>query len=175
PETRTPQAPHKALAPPPPPPPPPHPHSQPAAGCPPHPRAPPPRPATHPPAAAAPPRSRQARSGTRAASPARPLAPQTPAPHPPATGPGLRSGTSANPAPHQPPHHAGRPQTAPPSAPNAADSPAPTQRRKYIAPQQHPMEQAQDTLPKRKLDNWEADAQSGRAPTADHHRHSDAP
>ena len=48
---------------------------QPRAG-PARPRAPPPPPAQHPPAATAPPRSRQARSGTRAASPARPTRPR---------------------------------------------------------------------------------------------------
>ena len=46
----------------------------------------------------APPRSRPARSGTRAASPARPRGPGTPARRPTATAPGPRSGTSGCPA-----------------------------------------------------------------------------
>ena len=72
-----------------------------------------------PPAAAARPRSRQAQSGSRAASPARPPAPGTPAPRPPrhrARSPVryIRLARHTHAA-----RHAGRRQTAPTSDPNA--------------------------------------------------------
>ena len=86
------------------------------------------RPATRPPARSAPPRSRPARSGTRAASPARRRGPGTPAPRPTATAPGPRSGTSGC-----RPRRSGRRQTAPPSATPGSDSPAPDQRPRCTA------------------------------------------
>ena len=88
------------------------PHSQPAACRPTHPRAQSPPPAPPPHAPAAPPRSRPAQCGTRAASPAHPRAPGNPEPRPSASAPGRRCGTSGSRNPQTGPR-----QTAPPSAP----------------------------------------------------------
>ena len=59
-------------------------------------QSPPPAPPRH--AAAAPPRSRQARCGSRASSPAGRRAPGSPEPRPPASAPDPRCGTSGSPA-----------------------------------------------------------------------------
>ena len=108
------------------------------------------------------PRSRQARSGTRAASPARPPAPETPAPRRHATAPGPRSGTSARPPTHAAAMRVGhkplRRQTR-----TLSDSPAPDQRPQCKAHPQPPKAQAPNNRPKRKPDNAEEDDQSGRA------------
>ena len=88
-------------------------------------RAPPPPPATRPPAAAAQPRSRPARSGSRAASPAHRRGPGTPA---------RRRARQRARSPvryiraRRRSAHAGRRRTAPPSARRGQDSPAPGQR-----------------------------------------------
>ena len=108
-------------------------------------------------ARSAPPRSRPARSGTRAASPARRRGPGTPARRRTATAPGPRSGTSG-----RRPRRSGRRQTAPPSATPGSGSPAPDRRPRCTARPQHPQEQAQDQRPKRRPGNWAEDGRSGR-------------
>ena len=125
--------------------PPPPPHSPPAAAARPHPRARSPPPAKPPHSPPAQPRSRQARCGTRAASPAHPHAPGTPAPRPHASAPNPRSGTSARRR-----AHAGRQQTAPPSAPLAPDNPAQAPHPKCKAPPQPQQAQAPAHRPKHK-------------------------
>ena len=84
-----------------------------------HPRAQSPPPAPHSDAAPAPPRSRQARCGSRASSPGCPHAQESPEPRPHASAPGPRCGTSGSPQ-----DQTGPQQTAPPSAPHDPDSPA---------------------------------------------------
>ena len=81
----------------------------------------------------APPRSRPARSGTRAPSPAHPHAPGTPAPRRRASAPGRRCGTSGSPQ-----HQTGPQQTAPPSDPHAPHSHAQDQTPQCKAPRSTP-------------------------------------
>ena len=95
--------------------------------------------------AAAPPRSRPARSGNRAASPDRPHGPGTPAPRPAASAPGPRSGTSAPPQPRT-----DWPRTAPPSAPPGPDSHAPAPLRRRTAHPQPPPAPAPGPRPARR-------------------------
>ena len=119
-----------------------------------------------PPAAAAQPRSRQARSGTRAASPARPHGPKTPAPRPNATAPGPRSGTSAS----QPRHRAMRVRHKPLRRQTRTPqiTPRKTQHPRCKARQQHPKEQAQDNRPEHKHDNSADGRPIGTCSAADH-------
>ena len=106
-------------------------------------------------AAPAPPRSRQARSGTRAASPARPHARGTPAPRPRASAPSPRCGTSGSPQDQTDP-----PQTAPPSARHAPDSPAPDPHPRCKAPPQPRPAQAPNRRPAHKPACSRSDDQS---------------
>ena len=108
-------------------------------------------------AAPAPPRSRPARSGSRAASPARRRARGTPAPRPHASAPGPRCGTSGSPQ-----AQTGPPRTAPPSARHAPDSRAPSpppQCKARPLPQQA---QAASPRPRRKPGVRRSDGRSGR-------------
>ena len=93
----------------------------------------------------APPRSRPARCGSRAPSPAHPRAPGTPARRRPASAPGPRCGTSGS-----PPGRTGPQRTVPPSAPHAPHSPAPAPHPQCKAPHQPPQEQAPNLRPERK-------------------------
>ncbi len=106
-------------------------------------------------AAAAPPRSRPARSGSRAASPARPPGRGSRARRRCASAPGRRCGTSGC-----PPARTDRPRTAPPSAPHAPDSPAPDPHPQCTARPQHPPEQAADGRPEHRRGSSEMDDRS---------------
>ena len=110
-------------------------------------------------AASAPPRSRQARCGSRAASPAHPRAPETPAPRPHASAPDPRCGTSGS-----PPHQTGRQQTAPPSARHAPDSPAPAPPPQCKAPRKPQALQAATPRPIRKPACSRSDRPIGHCP-----------
>ena len=139
----------------------PPPHSRPAACRRPDPRAQSPPPAPPRDAAAAPPRSRPARSGTRAASPAHRRARGSPAPRPGASAPGPRSGTSGS-----RPARTGPPQTAPPSARNAPDSRAPAPHRQCKAPRKPPQAPAQTRRPEHKPACSRSDRRSGSSAPA---------
>ena len=153
-----------AAKPPAPPPQLPPPHSRPAAG-PTRPvrRAPPQPPATPPPAAAAQPRSRQARSGTRAASPARRPAPETPAPRPPRHR--ARSPVRYIRLARQPMQRAMRVGHKPlrRQTRTLPDSPAQAQHPRCKARPQPPTAQAPNNRPNINPIIPEADDQSGRA------------